>query len=268
MSDSPPPQIHPTAIVDAQAKVGSGTYIGPFCLVGPEVTLGERCQLQANVVLDGPSVVGSDNVFYAFTSIGQRTQDLKYAGEPTRLEIGSGNTFREFTTVNRGTAPGATTRIGSANNFLAYSHIAHDCIVGDRVVFSNNGTLGGHVQMGNDVILGGFAAAHQFCRLGRLAMIGGCSKLVQDVPPFCLADGNPALLHGLNLIGLRRHNFPAETIRQLKEAYELLFRSELNAQQALERVREAQLDACPEVAELVEFVATTKRGVTRDAADH
>lgn len=258
-------QIHPTAIVDARAEVGAETYIGPFCLVGPGVKIGPRCQLQANVVMDGPTVVGADNVFYAFTSIGQRSQDLKYTGEPTHLEIGAGNTFREFVTINRATAPGAVTRIGNGNHFLAYCHIAHDCSVGDGVVFSNNGTLAGHVTVGDHVVLGGLGAVHQFCRVGRHAMIGGCSKIVQDVPPFCLADGNPPVLHGLNLVGLRRANFPSETIRTLKDAYDLFFRQELNAQQAADRVREDGLEAVPEVKEFTDFILATKRGVTRDA---
>jgi UDP-N-acetylglucosamine acyltransferase len=268
MPEPPAPQIHPTAIVDGNARIGADCYIGPFCVVGPSVELGERCQLQAHVVLDGPSVIGADNVFYSFSSIGQRTQDLKYTGEPTHLEIGSGNTFREFVTINRGTSPGATTRIGNEGNFLAYTHLAHDCVVGDRVVFSNNSTLAGHVEIGADVTLGGFAAAHQHCRIGRLAMVGGCSKIVQDVPPFCLADGNPAILRGLNMVGLKRHNIPMETVRQLKEAYEILFRHELNMQQAIGRLREDRLDGVPEVSELMSFVATTKRGITRETLDH
>jgi UDP-N-acetylglucosamine acyltransferase len=268
MSELTAPQFHPTAIVDGNAQIGAGCYIGPFCVVGPSVELGERCQLQAHVVLDGPTVVGPDNVFYSFSSIGQRTQDLKYTGEPTHLKIGSGNTFREFVTINRGTAPGGVTRIGNEGNYLAYTHIAHDCVVGDRVVFSNNSTLAGHVEIGGDVTLGGFAAAHQYCRIGRLAMVGGMSKIVQDVPPFCLADGNPAVLRGLNLVGLKRHNVPMETVRQLKEAYEILFRHDLNMQQAMNQLREERLDLVPEVGELMTFVETTKRGITRDPLDH
>ncbi len=265
MSEPAAAQIHPNAIVDARAEIGAGSYVGPFCLVGPEVKIGERCQLQANVVLDGPTVVGPDNIFYSFTSIGQRTQDLKYTGEPTHLEIGAGNTFREFVTVNRGTAPGAVTRIGNNNHFLAYCHVAHDCQVGNGVVFSNNATLAGHVEVGDGVVLGGFGAVHQFCRVGRMAMIGGCSKIVQDVPPFCLVDGNPAVMHGLNLVGLRRNDFPNDVIRSLKDAYEIFFRQELNGQQAAERVREEGLDRIPEVAEFAAFIVATKRGVTRDA---
>ncbi len=268
MSEATAPQLHPTAIVDGHAQIGAGCYIGPYCVVGPSVELGERCQLQAHVVLDGPTVIGPDNVFYSFSSIGQRTQDLKYTGEPTHLEIGSGNTFREFVTINRGTSPGAVTRLGNDGNFLAYTHIAHDCVVGDRVVFSNNSTLAGHVEIGADVTLGGFAAAHQYCRIGRLAMVGGMSKIVQDVPPFCLADGNPAILRGLNMVGLKRHNVPMETVRQLKEAYEILFRHDLNMQQAMIQLREEGLDLIPEVSELMTFVETTKRGITRDTLEH
>jgi UDP-N-acetylglucosamine acyltransferase len=268
MTELTAPQLHPTAIVDANAQIGAGCYIGPYCIVGATVELGERCQLQAHVVLDGPTIVGPDNVFYAFSSIGQRTQDLKYTGEPTHLEIGTGNTFREFVTINRGTAPNSVTRIGNYGNFLAYTHIAHDCVVADHVVFSNNSTLAGHVEIGADVTLGGFAAAHQHCRIGRLAMVGGMSKIVQDVPPFCLADGNPAILRGLNMVGLKRHNVPVETVRTLKEAYEILFRHDLNMQQAMSQLREDRHDQVPEVAELMSFVETTKRGITRDTLEH
>ena len=265
MSDAP--QIHPTAIVDPSASVGAGSYIGPYCIVGANVALGPRCLLQGHVVLDGPSRIGADNVFYAFTSIGQRSQDLKYAGEPTHLEIGDGNTFREFATVHRGTAPNSVTRIGSRCHFLSYAHIAHDCRVGDEVVFSNNGTLGGHVECGSQVTLGGLAAAHQFCRIGRMAMIGGMSKIVQDVPPFCIADGNPARLRGLNAVGFKRRGVPAESVRALRQAYEIFFGGEWNTQQALERLREEGRDRVPEVKEMMDFIASTQRGIVRAEMD-
>ena len=261
-------QIHPTAIVDPSAEIGARAVIGPYCVVEKNVVLGDDCWLQHHVTLCGPSRIGRGNQFYAFASIGQRTQDLKYTTEPTHLEIGAGNTFREFVTVNRATAPGAVTRIGNGGNFLAYTHVAHDCVVGDRVVFSNNSTLAGHVDIGSDVTFGGFAAAHQHCRIGRFAMIGGCSKIVQDVPPFCLADGNPAILRGLNMVGLKRHGVSLDTVRQLKEAYEILFRHDLNMQQAILRLREEQLDVVPEVGELMMFVSTTKRGITRETLEH
>ncbi|MEQ1852168.1 MAG: acyl-ACP--UDP-N-acetylglucosamine O-acyltransferase [Chthoniobacteraceae bacterium] len=254
--------IHPTAVIDPSAEIGAGCEIGPYCIVGAGVVLGENCWLQHHVSLTGPACFGGGNRFYAFCSIGQRTQDLKYEREPTHLVVGSENTFREFVTVNRGTAPGATTTIGNRGLFLAYCHIAHDCIVGDDVIFSNNGTLAGHVTVENHVVLGGFTAVHQFCRLGRHAMTGGCSKIVQDVPPFMLADGNPARVRGINKVGLERQGHPAETLRSLKEAYRLLYRSQLNVAQAVEQVR-AELPDSPEIGHLIAFVTQSARGIIK-----
>ncbi|MEY5025358.1 MAG: acyl-ACP--UDP-N-acetylglucosamine O-acyltransferase [Verrucomicrobiota bacterium] len=254
--------IHPTAIVDPSAELGEGCEIGPYCIIGPGVTLGAGCWLQHHVTLQGPSRIGSGNRFYAYTSIGQQTQDLKYAGEPTHLEVGDSNTFREFVTVNRGTAPGAYTRIGSGGNFLAYSHVAHDCTVGNRVIFSNNGTIAGHVEVGDFAVIGGLTAVHQFCRIGAHAITGGCSKIVQDVPPFTIADGNPAAVRGLNKVGLERHGFSAEAIRELKEAYRVLFRGELNLRQAVEQLQPAA-QRSSEVRQLVDFIEASRRGVLR-----
>src|SRR3954453_2253200 len=199
--------IHSTAIVDARAEIGAGTVIGPYSVIGPDVVIAEGCWLQHHVTVMGPAKIGPRNKFYAYCSIGQQTQDLKYQGEPTYLEVGEGNTFREFVTVNRSTTSEGKTRIGHRGNFLAYSHIGHDCTVGDAVVFSNNGTLAGHVFVGDHAIMGGLTAVHQFCRLGRFAITGGCSKIVQDVPPFMIADGNPATIRGVNVVGLERNGF-------------------------------------------------------------
>ena len=255
-------KIHPTAIVDAGAEVGTGCEIGPYCVVGAGVVLGENCWLQHHVTVMGPSRIGRGNRFFSYASIGQQTQDLKYSGEPTYLEVGEGNTFREFVTVNRGTAPGASTRVGNGGAFLAYSHIAHDCVVGDGVIFSNNGTIAGHVEVGHHVVLGGLTAVHQFCRIGDYAITGGCSKIVQDVPPYCIADGNPAEVRGLNKVGLERHGFSGEVLGSLKEAYRILYRSGLNQQQALERL-EAELGVEPVVQRMLDFVRGSRRGVTR-----
>jgi len=255
-------QIHPTAIVDPSAQLGPGVIIGPYCIIGPGVVLGEGCWLQHHVTICGPSRIGANNRFYAYSSIGQQTQDLKYKGEPTWLEIGDGNTFREFATVHRATSPGDATRVGSRGNFLAYTHIAHDCVVGDDVIFSNNGTLAGHVQVGDHAIVGGLTAVHQFCRIGRFAILGGCSKIVQDVPPFMIADGNPAEIRGINKVGMERHQFAADTVKEIKEAYRLLYRSDCNVKQAAEQIRE-KLQPLPEIAHLLEFLATTERGVIR-----
>ena len=255
-------EIHPTAIVDPKAELGAETIVGPYCIVGSEVVLGEGCWLQHHVTLCGPMRAGAKNKFYAYCSIGQQTQDLKYAGEPTYLEIGDENTFREFCTVNRSTKADGKTRVGNRGNFLAYSHIGHDCTVGDSVVFSNNGTLAGHVEVGDNAIMGGLTAVHQFCRIGRFAITGGCSKIVQDVPPFLIADGNPAEIRGVNLVGLERAGFPAESIKAIKEAFRLIYRSKLNTRQAIEAVRD-QIEPREEVAQLIEFIEKSERGIIR-----
>jgi UDP-N-acetylglucosamine acyltransferase len=254
--------IHPTAIVDPRAELGAGTVVGPYCIIDGPVVVGADCWLQHHVTLCGPTRAGARNKFYAYCSIGQQTQDLKYAGEPTYLEIGNENTFREFCTVNRSTSADGKTRVGSCGNFLAYSHIGHDCTVGDAVVFSNNGTLAGHVQVGDHAIMGGLTAVHQFCRIGAFAITGGCSKIVQDVPPFMIADGNPAEIRGINLVGLERNGFAPESVKLIKEAFRLLYRSKMNTRQAVEAVQQ-QLPATPEITQIVEFISTTERGITR-----
>ena len=255
-------QIHPTAIIDPAAEIGSGVIVGPYCVVEKNVVIGDDCWLQHHVTICGPTKIGRGNKFYAYGSIGQQSQDLKYAGEPTHLEIGDGNSFREFVTVNRGTAPGAFTRIGDRGNFLAYSHVAHDCVVGDDVIFSNNGTLAGHVIVGDHAVIGGLTAVHQFCRIGRFAITGGCSKIVQDVPPFMIADGNPAEVRGINTVGMERHGFAPETVKQIKEAYRVIYRAKLNVSQAVERMRNGS-SPIPEVAQLIEFLGTSQRGIIR-----
>jgi UDP-N-acetylglucosamine acyltransferase len=255
-------QIHPTAIVDLTAELGAGTVVGPYCVIGPNVVLGQGCSLQHHVTLAGPMHAGSGNKFYAYCSIGQQTQDLKYAGEPTYLEIGDDNTFREFVTVNRSTTSEGKTRIGGRGNFLAYSHVGHDCSVGDDVVFSNNGTLAGHVEVGDHAVMGGLTAVHQFCRIGRFAITGGCSKIVQDVPPFMIADGNPAKIRGVNLVGLERKNYPADAVKVIKEAFRLLYRSKYNTRQAVEIIRK-ELPASQEVQQIIDFIKRSQRGIIR-----
>jgi len=254
--------IHPTAIVDPSAVVGEGTEIGPYCVVGPEVLLGEHCHLMAHVTLAGPTRIGNGNRIYPYCSIGQRSQDLKYVGEPTYLEIGDRNTFREFCTVNRGTAPGSKTTIGNDGNFLAYAHVAHDCVVGNHVIFSNNGTLAGHVIVEDHAVIGGLTGIHQFCRIGQYAITGGCTKIVQDVPPFMIADGNPAEVRGINQVLLERQGFAPEEIRLLREAYKLIYRSNLNTSQALEAIRR-DLPETPSLIAVISFIAASKRGIVR-----
>lgn len=252
--------IHPTALVDPSAKIGADVTIGPYCIIGAGVEIGDGTWLQHHVTLMGPTRVGKNNRFFAYGSIGQQTQDLKYSSEPTLLEIGDNNTFREFCSVHRATSPGDKTVIGSHNNFLSYVHIAHDCVVGSHVIFSNNGTLAGHVVVEDHVILGGLSAVHQFCRIGTRSIIGGCSKIVQDVPPYSTIDGNPARVRGLNLVGLQRAGFEKDRIRAIRAAFRKVYRSGLNAAQAVEELRASELT--PEAAHFTTFVADTKRGMT------
>ncbi len=252
--------IHPTAIVDPGAVIGSDVVIGPYCIIGDKVEIGDDTWLQHHITVLGPTKIGKNNRFHAYASIGQQSQDLKYAGEPTYLEIGDDNNFREFVTVNRGTLPGTKTIIGSHNHFLSYAHIAHDCIVGSHCIFSNNGTLAGHVIVEDHVIIGGLTAVHQFCRLGKFAMTGGCSKIVQDVAPFTIADGNPARTRGVNLVGLQRHGFTEEQITALRGAFKTLYRSQLNTGQALDQIRATSPET--NVQHLIDFVASSQRGIT------
>lgn len=254
--------VHPTAIVEPGALLGDGVEVGAYAFIGSEVRLGDGCVVHHHASVIGRTEVGPENEFFPFSSIGQKSQDLKYSGEPTFLSIGSGNRFREFATVNRATGKGGRTVIGSDNLFLAYTHIAHDCIVGSGCIFSNNATLAGHVQVGDHVTIGGLTAVHQFCRLGAHAMLGGCTKVVQDVPPYCLVDGNPARLRSLNWIGLRRRGFSEETLQRLRRAYRLLFEEGKNLSQGIEAV-EASGESTPEVTNLLAFLRSTDRGVTR-----
>lgn len=256
----PESSIHPTAIIDPAAGIAAGVRIGAYCVIHGEVTIGEGTELKNHVTIEGPTEIGRDNVFYPGATIGGRTQDLKYDGEPTYLRIGDHNTFREYATVNRATFRGEATIVGSHGNFLAYSHIAHDCIVGDHVIFSNNGTLAGHVTMGDYAILGGLTAVHQFCRIGEHAITGGCSKIVQDIPPYMIADGNPAKVRAVNVEGLRRRGFDDESIRSVKKAYKKLYLKGLNKSDALEALKEIE-DPSGAVGKLIDFVSTTERGI-------
>jgi UDP-N-acetylglucosamine acyltransferase len=255
-------RIHPTAVIDPSAEIGADVEIGPYCVVHAGVRLGDGCWLQNHVTLAGPLTVGKGNRFFAFGSIGQQTQDLKYKGEPTYCEIGDDNTFREFVTVHRGTGSDDKTVIGSHNNFLSYAHIAHDCKVGNHCIFSNNGTLAGHVVVGDHVILGGLSAVHQFCRVGNGAMTGGCTKIVQDLPPHMIADGNPAAVRSVNTVGMQRHGYSDAAVRVVKEAHRLLYRKDLNVQQALGELR-AMEDVEGLLGELIAFVESSERGIIR-----
>jgi UDP-N-acetylglucosamine acyltransferase len=255
-------RIHSTAFVSPQAALGEGTQIGPYCVVGPDVRLGRDCVLHSHVTLDGPTEIGDGNHFFPFCSIGFRSQDLKYRGEPTYLQIGHRNSFREFCTLNRGTDVGSRTTVGDDNHFLAYAHVAHDCSVGNHVIFSNNGTIAGHVLVEDHAVVGGLSAVHQFCRIGRHAILGGCTKIVQDVPPFTIADGNPAEIRGINKVGLERKGFSPEQLRNLKEAYRIIWRTDLNVRQACESIREKLPDTV-EIQTLLTFIESSQRGIIR-----
>ncbi len=256
-------QIHPTALVDCGAKLGPGVTIGAYAMIGADVELGEGTQVGHHATLEGPSVFGPHNIIFPYAALGFRTQDLKYKGEPTLLEIGEGNTFREFCTVHRGTGPGEKTIIGNHNLFLAYSHIAHNCVVGSHTIFSNNATLAGHVTVDDHAVISGLSAVHQFCRIGAHAIIGGCAKIVQDVPPYLIADGNPAQLRGVNHVGLERRGFSEADVKALRRAYRIIADRTLNFSQAVEKIAASGDAAHPHVSRLVEFLRTTKRGVVR-----
>jgi UDP-N-acetylglucosamine acyltransferase len=254
--------IHPTAIVDSHAQIGDGCEIGPYCIVGPNVKLGEGSRLHSHVVLDGLTTIGPRCEFYPFACIGMKTQDLKHTGGKCYLDIGSDNVFREHVTVHTATDDGGVTRIGSHGNFLAYSHVAHDCRVGNHVIFSNCGTLAGHVLVEDYAVVGGLAAIHQFCRIGTMAIIGGCAKVVQDVPPYMIADGNPAETRGVNKVGLERHGVSDEVQRGLRDAYKIMFREGLTTSNALDTVI-AKVPPSSELAHLIDFCRKSERGIAR-----
>ncbi|HET9269013.1 MAG TPA: acyl-ACP--UDP-N-acetylglucosamine O-acyltransferase [Vicinamibacterales bacterium] len=255
--------IHPTAIVHAGARIGRGSVIGPYCVIGPHVSIGERCRLGASAVIDGQTTIGDETEIFPMASIGLAPQDLKYHGEPTRLTIGRRNIFREFVQINRGTeGGGGETRIGDGNLFMAYVHVAHDCHVGSNTIFGAHATLGGHVTVEDFANISAGSAVHQFCRVGPYAFIGGYSVVTKDAAPYARTIGaRPARVFGVNSIGLTRRGFTPDSISQLKRAYRYLLQSKLNTSRALAAIeRDASLTA-PEVAALVDFIRTSKRGV-------
>ena len=255
-------KIHPTAIIEDGAQIGGECKIGPYCVIGPNVTLGSGCNLHSHVVINGRTEIGEGNEFYPFCSIGLKTQDLKWKDGGSGTEIGSNNTFREYVTVHSATGDGDVTVIGSYNSLLAYTHVAHDCRLGDHIIMSNVGTLAGHVIVEDRAIIGGLAAVHQFCRIGTMSIIGGCSKVVQDVPPYTMADGNPASTRALNKEGLKRNNITAETQSALKHAYKILFRENHTMAVATKKVRFEVAD-CPQLDHLLSFVESSKRGIAK-----
>jgi UDP-N-acetylglucosamine acyltransferase len=255
-------EIHSSAIVHRNAKIGANVFIGPFCVIGENVSLGDNCKLHSHVVIDGHTSLGSGNEIFPFASIGLKTQDLKWRGGTTRTEIGDSNTFREYVTIHSATSDGEVTRVGSNNNVLAYSHIAHNVTLGSHVIMSNVATLAGHVTVEDYAIIGGLAAIHQFCRIGKMSIIGGCSKVVQDVPPFMMADGNPAETRTVNKVGMERNGISADTQATLKKAYKILFRDGLTIPNALKQI-EQDLNLSPELTHLIQFVRGSERGISK-----
>ncbi|MBT2969999.1 MAG: acyl-[acyl-carrier-protein]--UDP-N-acetylglucosamine O-acyltransferase [gamma proteobacterium symbiont of Ctena orbiculata] len=255
--------IHPTAIVDAGAELGRNVSVGPYTIIGPDVVIADESWIGPHVVINGPTRIGKENRIYQFASIGEAPQDLKYAGEPTQLEIGDRNTIREYATINRGTVNGGgITRVGDDNLLMAYIHIAHDCTVGNGTVFSNNASLAGHVDIGNQVILSGFTLVHQFCSVGDHAFTGMGSAISKDVPPYLMVSGNPGRSHGINSKGLERRGFSAEAIRAIKRAYKVLCRSGLPLEEAKREIA-AMADEVEELALFSRFLGQSRRSIIR-----
>jgi UDP-N-acetylglucosamine acyltransferase len=254
--------IHSTAIIHPRAQIGAGCKIGPYCVIGEQVTLGDNCHLHSHVVVDGHTVLGKRNEIFPFAAIGLKTQDLKWKGGTTHLRIGDDNVFREGVTIHSATDDGDTTVVGSHNVLLTHVHIAHDCQLGNHIIMSGFAGLAGHVVIEDHVVLGGYVAVHQFCRIGKFSMVGGCSKLRQDLAPFMLADGSPAETHTINKVGMERHGISEEAITALRAAYKILFREGLLMSNAVARV-EAELPPLPEIQHLVQFIRASERGITK-----
>ena len=255
-------QIHPTAIIDPKAEIAANVEIGPYVVIGPDVTIGAGTVIKSHVVVEGHTTIGENNTFFPMASIGQMTQDLKYKGGTTYLEIGDSNTIREFVTINTATNDGGKTIVGNHNHIMAYSHIAHECVIKDYVIMSNLATLAGHVLVDDYVVIGGMGGVHQFCKLGRMCMIGACTKVTKDIVPYAIAEGSPAQVVALNSVRMHRLDYSEETIRKIKDAYKVIFRQQLKAHEAVDRLREEFTD-CPEVLYMADFVAESERGILR-----
>jgi UDP-N-acetylglucosamine acyltransferase len=251
------------AVIAPDAQLAADVSVGAFSIIGPQVKIGARTVVGPHVVINGPTAIGADNRFFQFASIGDAPQDKKYQGEPTRLEIGDRNVFRESCTVNRGTTHDkGVTRIGHDNLFMAYAHVAHDCVIGDNTIFANSVALGGHVEVGDWAILGGLTAVHQYAKIGVHAFLGGGSILSRDVPPYVMVAGNPAVPHAVNAEGLRRRGFTDEQIRNIRDAYRVLYRSELKLSDALQRL-EPVARSYPEIRTFVDFIHGSTRSLVR-----
>lgn len=260
--------IHATAAVHPKAKLDVGVWVGPYAVIGEKVSIGKNTRIEASVFIDGLTEIGENCHFSPYSSIGTEPQDVSYKGEETRIKIGDRNVFREFITVHRGTVKGeGTTRIGDGNYFMAYSHIAHDCQIGNETTLTNGATLGGHVTVGDHSTVSAFTGIHQFCRVGKYAYIGGYSVITQDVLPYCLVAGSrPPLLFGLNVVGLRRHGFSRERLQALKEMFKIVFYSDLNMSQALTKIQ-ADFPSGEDRDEILHFIESSKRGIIKKASE-
>jgi len=255
--------IDPRAIISPKAELAADVSVGPYSVIGDHVTIGAGTVVGPHVVLMGPTRIGADNRIHQFASLGDAPQDKKYAGEPTRLEIGDRNVFREFTTMNRGTTKDeGVTRIGNDNLFMSYTHVAHDCRVGSNVVLANYATLGGHVHLGDWVIMGGYSGIHQFCKVGAHAFLGNNTAVTRDVPPYVMAVGQPAEPHSVNSEGLKRRGFTPENIRNIKNAFRILYRSDLRLEEAVKQLQALAAEQ-PELKALVDFIGASTRSIVR-----
>ncbi len=254
--------IHPTAIVHPQAVIGPGVSIGPYARIGADVKIGEGTEIGSSCVLDGNTHIGKHCRIFSGAVIGSIPQDLKYKGEKTQVIIGDDNVIREYVTINLGTVDKGKTIIGNSNLLMAYSHVAHDCFIGNNVVIANVGTLAGHVTVEDRAIIGGLTAVHQFVRIGTMSITGGCSKVVKDIPPYAMADGHPARAYGLNSIGLSRAKVAKESVRKLKTAFKILFKMRLSTSSALKKITE-DISADSYLSVLIDFIKNSSRGICK-----
>jgi UDP-N-acetylglucosamine acyltransferase len=255
--------IHENAIISPNAKIGADCYVGAYSIVGEKAVLGDRVRLESHVVIEGSTFIGDETHIYPFVSIGLAPQDLKYNGEETRTEIGKRNHIREFVTIHRGTAGGGgLTRIGDDNLLMAQAHVAHDCRLGNEIIMANAATLAGHVEIADRASIGAYSGVHQYCRIGYEAFVGGYSVVVKDAMPFAVIQGNHAKCYGLNRVGMKRRGYSKETIEKLHHAFHLLLSAKLNTTQAIGKIKN-EISDCPEVALLVEFIESSKRGVVK-----
>lgn len=254
--------IHPTAIVHKGAKIAPTVEIGPYCVIHENVVLEDGVQLDSHVVVNGWTTLGARCRVHPFASVGGDSQDLKFKGERTFVKIGPDTTIREYVTINGGTGEDTETVIGSGCHIMAYAHIAHNCEVGNNVIIANCGTLAGHVIVEDKAIVGGLVAIHQFCRIGTLAIVGGCSKVIQDIPPFMMGDGHPAVVRGINLVGLKRREVTEESQKELKKAFKIIYRSGLNTSNAIKEIQ-AQTNHSEEVQHFIQFISSSERGISK-----